>query len=421
MTRAPHLPLGRLGLLFALYLVQGIPFGFQITALPVLMREAGTSLTAIGFAQLLGLPWLLKLGWAPLVDRFGSPRFGRRKSWIVPLQLGLVGCILVGGAVPASAWPGVIAAVFVANLCVATMDVAVDALAVQVLGAEHLGYGNIAQVVGYKVGMLAGGGLLLYLRSAVPGSWLVLGLSTMVLVVVFATLAFREPAYERDADRVAPTTMRALVTYLRGALAARATWPLLVLVGTYKVGESMSDAMFKPYLFDVGIASEQIGLWVGTYGLVASLAGSVAGGVLASRIAMLDAVLATAILRVVPVAAIWLLASTYPVDASSAPSASAVIGITMAEHFFGGALTTAMFAFMMSRVDPRIGGTHFTLLATVEVLGKGPAGWLSGLAADAGGYPIVFGAATVMSVAYLAVIPWVRRTQPGPVRPAPAA
>ncbi len=46
-------------------------------------------------------------------------------------------------------------------------------------------------------------------------------------------------------------------------------------------------------------------------------------------------------------------------------------------------LTTTMFAWMMSQVDRRIGATHYTVLAALEVLGKSipglAAGWLVSL------------------------------------------
>lgn len=47
---------GKTALLFTLYLSQGLPFGFQATALPVLLRDKGISLTAIGFAGALACP-----------------------------------------------------------------------------------------------------------------------------------------------------------------------------------------------------------------------------------------------------------------------------------------------------------------------------------------------------------------------------
>ena len=88
----------RIAWLASLYLVQGLPFGFQAAALPAFLREAGVSLTEIGFLDLLALPWLLKALWSPVVDRFGSSRWGRRRSWILPLQLVLAFAAAAGAA-----------------------------------------------------------------------------------------------------------------------------------------------------------------------------------------------------------------------------------------------------------------------------------------------------------------------------------
>lgn len=42
------------------------------------------------FKALFGLvmwPFSLKLLWAPLVDSFYVKKFGRRKSWLIPIQI----------------------------------------------------------------------------------------------------------------------------------------------------------------------------------------------------------------------------------------------------------------------------------------------------------------------------------------------
>jgi hypothetical protein len=77
----------KLGLLSSLYLSQGLPFGFFTQALPVLLRKQGMSLPDIGLTHLLALPWALKFLWSPLMDRYGSERLGRRRGYILPLQL----------------------------------------------------------------------------------------------------------------------------------------------------------------------------------------------------------------------------------------------------------------------------------------------------------------------------------------------
>ncbi len=93
----------KLALLASLYLSQGLPFGFFTVALPVVMRQEGLSLPAVSLANLLALPWALKFLWAPLLDRHGSTRIGRRRSWILPLQAAsiLVVVGLVSALVPA--------------------------------------------------------------------------------------------------------------------------------------------------------------------------------------------------------------------------------------------------------------------------------------------------------------------------------
>jgi len=64
-------------------------------------------------------------------------------------------------------------------------------------------------------------------------------------------------------------------------------------------------------------------------------------------------------------------------------------------------LTTALFAYMMSRVDKRIGATHYTILAAIEVLGKSPGSWASGWLAEHFGYMELFSLGVVLSVLVL--------------------
>lgn len=399
--------LRRLGVLWVLYFVQGLPFGFQATALPVHLRAQGASLTTVGLAGAVALPWLLKPLWAPWVDRYHLPALGRRRTWLLPLQA-LLAC-----ACAAAAWVGnaglatLLALVAAMNVFAATLDIAVDGLAIDMLRREDLGYANTAQVVGYKLGALTGGGLLLWLVEDPRRTFATMTL--LVLAALAVSVAFdehratravtraRDPAANDTPDQSAPASTREIVARVARALRAPGSGWLLVFIATYKLGESMADVMFKPFLLDAGFTKSQIGAWVGSWGMGFSIVGSLLGGTLASRLSLLPAVGITATLRAVPIAAQWGLTL-------STPSAGAVVAVTCAEHLCGGALTTAMFAFMMSRVDRRVGATHFTALAAVEVLGKAPAGWLSGALADSAGYPPVFGIATLLSIAYLGLL-----------------
>lgn len=393
--------LGKLGILWTLYFVQGLPFGFQATALPVYLRSAGMSLEGVGLATALSLPWSLKILWAPLVDRYGGGRFGRRRSWILPLQLLLAAtCVAAALVPPHEGVTPILLLVLAMNFFAATLDIAVDGLAIDVLELSELGHGNVAQVVGYKVGMLTGGGLLVWASGTIGWEGLFLAMAGLVGACFLVSLAWRESESAAHRDPVTPHVHprfgEILGSLRRAALDNGAGW-LLLFVGTYKLGESMADTMFKPFLVDAGYGGQEIGLWVGTWGMLCSIVGSIGGGWLARRLPLLRAVGIAAALRAIPVAGEWWLSV---VD----PTPHRVIAVTCFEHLFGGALTTAMFAFMMGRVDKRIGATHYTLLAAIEVWGKLPSAWLSGFVAARTSYPVLFGVATVLSIAFLALL-----------------
>ncbi|WP_164007212.1 MFS transporter [Pyxidicoccus trucidator] len=406
-----RLPPPRLLLLSMLYLVQGMPYGFQTTALPVFLRTREVPLMAIGFVGALALPWALKALWAPLVDRYGSARLGRRRSWILPMQLGLAASAVVAAfAASRESLSLLLGMVLLMNLFAATQDIAVDGFAVDTLRPTELGLGNTAQVVGYKLGMMvAGGGIMAWTGNRIGWPGMLLAMAALSLAAFAVMLFVREPP-PRDTSPTEPSSQLSWAEVfgrLKQALLLPGTVWLLLFIGTYKLGESMSDVLYKPFLVDSGIPPERILLWVSTWGTLASLLGSAAGGLLAARLPLLGAVGLTAALRVVPLVGRWLLATTGVTD-------SAVIGITLAEEFFGGALTVAMFAFMMSRVDRRIGATHYTLLASLEVWGKAPAGPLAAWLADPKyglglGYARVFLLGTVLSVAFLALLLPMRR------------
>jgi PAT family beta-lactamase induction signal transducer AmpG len=179
---------------------------------------------------------------------------------------------------------------------------------------------------------------------------------------------------------------------------------LVAFVLTYKLGETFANKMFVPWLgkqMEPDVVAALMGTWV----MVASLGGSTFGRALSSRMRLLDAVVVAAALRVAGLAAQWLLiAGLVPM------SQPAVVIVASIEHFFSGALTVCMFALMMSRVDRRIGATHYTVLAAIEVAGKAGPGLLSGVLADAIGVSNVFLVAIGLSLAFFALVRKVRES-----------
>lgn len=205
----------KLALLGTLYLSQGLPFGFFTQALPVLLREQGLSLPAIGFTYLLALPWALKFLWAPAVDRCRFRGMGRRRSWILPLQsAAIIALVFIAMAHPANALPLVLLGILTINLLAATQDIATDGLAVELLTARERGLGNGVQVAGYRVGMIIGGGFLLVAFQYLGWATTMIAMAGILVIATIPIALHRESATVESTATLGPGRAT-LISFIR--------------------------------------------------------------------------------------------------------------------------------------------------------------------------------------------------------------
>ena len=135
----------RLTILCALYLAQGIPWGFMdITLVNYLIDSGVTVGDAAKVASFILLPWAFKLIWAPLIDTMTIRSMGRRRSWIIGAQvmmaLTLIGILMIPDITQDLTLLGWM--FFTHNVFASLQDVATDALAVDILPAEEQGLAN---------------------------------------------------------------------------------------------------------------------------------------------------------------------------------------------------------------------------------------------------------------------------------------
>lgn len=162
-------------LLVALYFVQGIPVGLAFGTIPFLLKSMAkeTSFTSLGIFSMATYPYSLKILWSPIVDSCYSKKIGRRRSWIIPVQLvsGFI-LILLGWAISHNyvfqgvdnAFHGsttdvshtnIISLVWYFGVLVflcATQDICVDGWALTILSKQSLSYASTAQTVGLNMG-----------------------------------------------------------------------------------------------------------------------------------------------------------------------------------------------------------------------------------------------------------------------------
>lgn len=399
-TAAPALRAGDarlLGLLACLYFAQGLPSGLLGKALPTLLREHGVSLSAIGFTALLALPWALKFLWAPFIDRLGT-----RRQWLLALNTLTLTLMLLVASRDVGDWitqlfVPFLLVLFLLNLVAATQDIATDGLAVSRLTAHLRGVGNSVQVIGYKIGMLLGGGALLVLVDQYGWQASYTGMALLILLVLLPLAFMREPPPEAVA--ATHTQWHGLRGYRRlfrdFVVRPGLGWWLLA-VAAFKAGDALASRMIGPLLKDGGMSLTDIGVLIGVTGTVAGIAGALLGGLLLTRLGHRAALLLFGTLQ-----ACGLLGYLLAVD--GLPSLPLLYGIVCFEQFADGLSTVALFTAMMDVCRRASPGTDYTLQASLQVTLAGIAALASGVLADQFGYGALFIAGAALTL--LALLP----------------
>jgi MFS family permease len=385
-TQRVPLPVGFISLLVTLYLAQGLPSGFFAHALPALLREQGVSLELIGFAKLLALPWFLKCFWAPVIDRYGSQRFGHYRGWILLLQsLCVVPLCLLAWLEPAWLFNQhlilfVVLAVLV-NACMATQDVATDALAVRYLPATWRGLGNSVQVAGYKLGMLAGGNGLLWVIATLGWAAGFQSVAALLCLLLLPAIFFREPPKVVQ-GRFCDTAPLNISQQLRGLCARPEMRVWLPVLLTYKLADAMGSTMIKPMLVDAGYTLAQIG----TLGMISSIAGMLAAflaGTLCYWLGVWRTLFYGGLLQAAGL-------GLYAWVATGGCSLEQVYAISVFEQVADAVSTVSLFAVMMGFCRQEHEGGDYTLQMTLFMVLSGIMSLGSGVMAAQLGLPLFF-------------------------------
>lgn len=405
----------RLWLLLSLYICQGLPTGVFAQALPALLRRYDVPLSLIGFSGLLAAPWALKFLWAPFVEKHFSPRIGQRRSWILPMQFASLLALLAVAFFPpqqlreSSGLLLFFLLMFLVNLFAATQDIATDGLAVRLLDFHERGLGNGVQVAGYRIGLIVGGGVLLYLIGVWNWRDAFLLLAALLVLLTLPVLRLREPAPVLHGG--AP--QRAYLNIFTSFFARPGLYGWLLVLMTYKAGESLGSAMVKPMLVDMGLDLQQIGLMVSVAGSLAALAGAVLGGWLTTRIGRYRAIIGFGALQALTIAAYGLLSWRF--DAGLPLRLDLVYGINALEHFSSGMAMAALLTAVMDLCRAEHAASDFTVQVSLLAIFGGGFYLIAGVVAQTLGFTGYFLLSGLLSLLLLwpaAVygrrLPWLR-------------
>jgi hypothetical protein len=361
--------------------------GLATGSVPFLLKgkDYNLSYSALGVFSLASYPYSLKLLWSPIVDALWSSKVGRRKSWIMPIQmLSGIGMIWLGARVKnmmisagaddgAGIWGFTWWWFFLVFMC-ATQDIAVDGWALTLLTPGNISYASTAQTVGLTAGQFMSYTVFLAFNAPdFANKWFRKTPSDIGVMTLGGYLTFWGWTYiivtlglavlKREEKTKNEDGIWDVYKVMWGVLKLKNIQTIIIIHLIAKIGFQANDAVTNLKLIDKGFSQEDLALtvlidfpfeiglgyyagkWSTTYTPMRLWCWGFVGRLIAAVIAQITVII-------------------FPANGVD----TWYLLVVIAEHIFSTFTNTIMFvavaAFHARIADPVIGGTYMTLLAT---------------------------------------------------------
>jgi len=382
----------------------GLPLFILYQLVPGWLRSEGVSLTEIGLFSLIGIPYVWKFIWAPLMDRYSLPVLGRRRSWMLLTQVLLLFSIAGFGFVDPimNIWSVAYLAAAVAFFS-ASQDIVLDAYRRELLPEHELGLGNSIHVQAYRLSGLVPGSLAFILADHISWQSVFLIVAAFMLIGIFLSLTIKE----LNNTLQAPKTLRqAVVLPFRDFInrkGIKSALQILAFLFLYKLGDSMATALQTPFFIDLGFTKTEIGVVAKTASLIAMTIGLAVGGIVMIKLSINRALWLFGFVQIVSILGFAALAeighNTY------------ALAFAMGFEYLGVGLGTAAFtAFIARATNPAFAATQFALFTALTALPRTFANATTGVIVEQIGWTNFYFMCTALAVPgmlmLLKVAPW---------------
>jgi PAT family beta-lactamase induction signal transducer AmpG len=239
------------------------------------------------------------------------------------------------------------------------------------------------------------------LRSVSAPMWIVIA-----LLVVLSAVAVRAPALKRKLYASDSTYALAFVDYLDRPKIGL----VLAFIATFRIGEALLQNMAYPFLKDIGITLAQYGLAHNTFGIIATILGSILGGILIARYGLQRCIWPFVLLLNSLNFLYMLLALRYRdilADPEAGRASFPLVCALIAVEAFGAGFGNAAFTvFIMRTTKASYKAAHFAIGTGLMNIAGTLAGVVSGFLASAVGFPIYFGLTFLLTLPNMAMIPF---------------
>lgn len=351
----------------------GLPLMLTASSLLLWYKDSGINTQNISLLTLIAVPYTFKYLWAPFLDKINIPRLGRRKGWIFLTQISIILLIALMSRFSPASSPLLIAFIGLLICFVsATQDIAINAYQTEILDESERALGNAIAVMGYRIGMLITGALVLIIADKLNNNWNLTWLTILPFFIIcpLYTLILKEtnqsdiPKSFKEAFTVPFIeffTRKGVVTAII----------ILAIIIVYKLADAIAFSLNTIFFIDLGFNKTTIALSYKAFSLAATISGLVFGGLIAKKIGVYKSFLYFSIIMAcanLMYVALAIVGKNYYLMVSS-----------VAVEYFCGAMGTAILvAMIMSLVNVKFSATQFAILSSIDSLGRVLVGPLAG-------------------------------------------
>lgn len=282
---------------FYMYVMQGIPAGFALTAIANYLVGHGINSSSTGtFVSIVGFPWILQFIWGPLIDRYQYSIIGHRKQWIVLSQFAAFVASLTLFFVhdPVSQLPLLTTVFFIHSIFASIQDASVDAMAISVVPKHERGRLNAFMRGGFLSGISFGAAGLSFIlhrysfTTAVSVQSLTLLLFTILTFFIkldaadllFPSLASLKP---RAIDTSNPKLKLVFTRLWKGFTEQTSFQFFCIIAGAYTCFSIFIRSFNFHLIHELKWKDNQLSMLQGGWGSIITFAVIIGGGALADK------------------------------------------------------------------------------------------------------------------------------------------
>ena len=356
--------------LCALYIAQGIPFGFMTVTFVTFLAAEGFSAKELALLLTLGtLPWSLKFIWGPMIDRYQYRPMGRRRPWILVAQSGMILVLtcMVLFIDPEKDIKLIAYAFLFYNIFVSIQDVSTDALAVDVLKPHEIEKVNSYMFTSKTLGALIGGAGLGTIISFTGITGALLIQIPILLVIMLVPLYMRERPgekqfpwspdsglgiYDEEVEKD-NKTFREIASNFRIAFSLKSTRLGILLSLVLCLSYFLIPVLPLLFVRELGWSEEKFNATKGGLILLVTMFGYIFGGMLGKRFGGKSVIIYSTLAGAL-ISLVWGLTEGWW------SSTAYLVSIWCIHTFVFAMVSMNVFSLMMRITWSEIGGTQFT-------------------------------------------------------------